>query len=41
MYERILIPLDGSTVGEAALPLIEGLIAKLSPETKAEVTLFS
>ncbi len=40
MYERILIPLDGSTVGEAALPLIKGVIAKFSPETKVEVTLF-
>ena len=40
MYEKILIPLDGSNVGEAALPLIEGLIAKFSAESKVEVTLF-
>ena len=40
MFERILIPLDGSKVGEAALPVIEGLISRLSPETKVEVTLF-
>ena len=39
MYERILIPLDGSKVGEAALPLIEELVSKLSPELKVEVTL--
>jgi len=40
MFERILVPLDGSKVGEAALPVIEGLISRLSPETKVEVTLF-
>jgi len=40
MYEKILIPLDGSKVGEAALPPIEGLIAKFSPKSKVEVTLF-
>ena len=40
MFERILIPLDGSKAGEAALPVIEGLISRLSPETKVEVTLF-
>lgn len=39
MYERILVPLDGSKVGEAALPYIEGLVSKLSPEVKVEVTL--
>jgi len=40
MQERVLIPLDGSKVGEAALPFIEKLIDMLSPETKLEVTLF-
>ena len=40
MFERILVPLDGSKLGEAALPVIEGLISRLSPETKVEVTLF-
>ena len=39
MYERILIPLDGSKVGETALPVIEELLIKLSPETTVEVTL--
>jgi len=39
MYERMLVPLDGSKVGEAALPVIVNLLTKLSPETKAEVTL--
>ncbi len=40
MYERILVPLDGSTVGEAALPYVEELISSLKPELKTEVTLF-
>lgn len=40
MYERILVPLDGSRTGEAALPMIEELIAKLAPGVKAEVILF-
>ena len=40
MYERILAPLDGSKVGEAALPYVEELVSKLSPKVKAEVTLF-
>jgi len=39
MHEKILIPLDGSHVGEAALPYVEDLVSKLSPETKVEVTL--
>lgn len=39
MYEKILVPLDGSEVGEAALPLVEELVSKLSPALKAEVTL--
>jgi nucleotide-binding universal stress UspA family protein len=39
MYERILVPLDGSKVGEGALPHVEELVSKLSPEVKAEVTL--
>jgi len=39
MEEKILVPLDGSRVGEAALPYIEDLIMKLLPATKVEVTL--
>ena len=39
MYERIIVPLDGSKVGEAALPYVEDLVAKLSPEVKVEVIL--
>jgi nucleotide-binding universal stress UspA family protein len=39
MFERILVPLDGSTVGEAALPVIEQLIDKLAPGNKVEITL--
>jgi nucleotide-binding universal stress UspA family protein len=39
MIEKVLIPLDGSKVGEAALPVIEKLATILMPETKIEVTL--
>jgi len=39
MYERILVPLDGSKVGEAALPYVEKLVSKLSPKVKVEVIL--
>ena len=39
MYERILIPLDGSKLGEAALPHVEELVSKLPSGTKVEVTL--
>ena len=40
MFERILVPLDGSKVGEAALPCVEELVSKLPPALKVEVTLF-
>ena len=39
MYQRIVVPLDGSKVGEAALPYVEDLVSKMSPEVKVEVTL--
>lgn len=39
MYERILVPLDGSKVGEAALPCVEGLVSLLCPGKKVEVML--
>jgi len=39
MDEKIVVPLDGSKVGEAALPYVEDLVSKLSPEVKAEVFL--
>ena len=39
MKEKILVPLDGSKVGEAALPCVEDLVVKLLPEVKVEVTL--
>ena len=40
MSERILIPLDGSKLGEAALYYIEDLVSRISPGQKVEVTLF-
>ena len=39
MFEKVLVPLDGSKVGEAALPVIRQLADKLCPEAKVEVTL--
>ena len=39
MEQRILIPLDGSKMGEAALPVVENLVSKLLPGAKVEVTL--
>ncbi len=39
MQQKILVPLDGSKVGEAALPLVIKLISMMSPEVKVEVTL--
>ncbi len=38
MKEIVLVPLDGSKMGEAALPVIEDLLAKLSPKIEVEVT---
>jgi nucleotide-binding universal stress UspA family protein len=39
MFERILVPLDGSRVGEAALPVMNQLVEKCGPGVKVEITL--
>ncbi len=39
MFKHILVPLDGSKVGEAALPVIDQLCDKLAKGTKVEITL--
>ena len=39
MYERILVPLDGSKTGEAAIPNVEDLAARMAPATKIEIVL--
>jgi len=39
MYERILVPLDGSEVGEAVLPKLEELVIRNVPKKEVEVTL--
>jgi nucleotide-binding universal stress UspA family protein len=39
MFERILVPLDGSKVGEAALPFIGQLVDKLAVGSKVEIYL--
>lgn len=40
MSERILMPLDGSKLGEAAISYVDGLIARLAPKEHIEITLF-
>lgn len=40
MSERILMPLDGSKLGEAALSYVDKLISGLAPDEKVEITLF-
>jgi nucleotide-binding universal stress UspA family protein len=37
MQQKILIPLDGSEVGEAIIPFVRNLISLMSPEVKVEV----
>jgi nucleotide-binding universal stress UspA family protein len=39
MYERILVPLDGSKTGEAALAHVKRLVTRMGPEVKTEVIL--
>jgi nucleotide-binding universal stress UspA family protein len=39
MKEIIVVPLDGSRVGESALPYVEDLIAKMSPDVEKEIIL--
>jgi len=39
MQERILVPLDGSEIGEAVLPKLEDLVLKTTPRMDAEVIL--
>jgi nucleotide-binding universal stress UspA family protein len=39
MYEKILVPLDGSKVAEAALPNVADLAMRMAPKTRIEVTL--
>ena len=39
MKETILVPLDGSKTGEAALPYVDDLVSKLSLGVKTEVVL--
>ena len=38
MDEKIIVPLDGSQVGEAALPYVEDMVSKMSPEVNVEIT---
>lgn len=40
MPERILMPLDGSKMGEAALSYVNGFISRLAPGEAVEIILF-
>jgi hypothetical protein len=40
MQQKILIPLDGSKVGEAAIRVVKKLISTMSPEVKVEINFF-
>jgi nucleotide-binding universal stress UspA family protein len=39
MFERVVVPLDGSKVGEAALPVIRQMAENRPPGSKIQVTL--
>jgi nucleotide-binding universal stress UspA family protein len=39
MEERILVPLDGSKVGEAALEAVSKIVEKFKPDVKVEIIL--
>jgi len=39
MFSRVMVPLDGSKVGEAAIPVLTQLVDKLATGTKVEVIL--
>ena len=39
MNEKIIVPLDGSFVGESALPYVGDLVSKISPEVQVEIIL--
>jgi len=39
MQQKILVPLDGSKVGEAALPVVKEMMSKLAPDMQKEVIL--
>jgi nucleotide-binding universal stress UspA family protein len=41
MEKKILVPLDGTQVGEAILPKIENLVLKSTPRMEADITLFN
>lgn len=40
MAERILVPLDGSPLGEAALGYVSGMLKEMTPESDVTVILF-
>ena len=41
MFERILVPLDGSKVGEAAIPVLKRLLTRRASGTKVDIHLLA
>ena len=41
MFERILVPLDGSKVGEAAIPVIKRLLTRRASGSKVDIHLLA
>lgn len=41
MFERILVPLDGSKVGEAAIPVIKRLLTRRASGSKVDIYLLA
>jgi nucleotide-binding universal stress UspA family protein len=39
MHEKIVLPLDGSKIGETAIPYVKGMLSKFSPRVKVEILL--
>lgn len=39
MFDRILVPLDGSRVGEAAVPLVKAMLSKIAPTQKVDIVM--
>jgi len=39
MYEKIVVPLDGSKVGEAALTYVDDIVSKMLPQVEVEIIL--
>jgi len=41
MVTKVLVPLDGSKIGESAIPFVKALVSKFKPDVQTEVILFN